>query len=177
MAEDEKSKRSFDAGKGLVFIAGLNLIGLAGVFFFLGIQLEQMDSRVDEAEKELSTRIIEKTAQAKTKFLRVPSLGPVVSLGSIRTTLRTSEEDTGKLVRLNLVVELDSEATRQEAEQKVSQLRYHLARFLSSREISSVKSEALIEVRKAMTRRADAVLSSRNGRVLNVWPRGWSFAK
>ena len=174
-ASEEEGVKRKKSGKGLVLIAGLNLLGLGAVVFFLVTQLDLVDARVIEATKELENRVVEEEPTVVSGELTTnPTSGPTVDIGSVNTMLRTEGEEA-RLIRLRLVVELDNEIAKSEAEQKLSQLRFYLERVLAAEEISSVQGEELAEIRAKLTRRADAVLSSQRGRVINVWPRGWSF--
>ncbi|MEE2644882.1 MAG: hypothetical protein VYD19_08100 [Myxococcota bacterium] len=176
-SEEEAVDKSSKGSVGLIIIALLNLAGIGGIFFFLTTELQAVDLRVVEATKEIESRVVEEkeSTSTSTQFAHVHASGPLVEIGAVSTTLRGEDQKNARPVRLKLVVELDTEAARADAEQKVAQLRYHLGRLLAAQELDGVQGEALAEVRAAMTRRADAVLSSRRGRVLNVWPKGWSY--
>ena len=73
-----------------------------------------------------------------------------------------------------LSLEVDSEETRREAESKIVPIRFSLHKLLSSRRPEEViGSEQMELVRKSMRRNADAMLASKKGKVLNVWPNDW----
>ena len=102
------------------------------------------------------------------------SIGPIVELGGQIVVNLRGMDGRNRLLRTSLSIEVDSEETRQEVELNIVKIRYNLTRLLSSRRPEEVIGAEQMElVRNAMKRTADAVLASKKGHVVNVWPNDW----
>ena len=151
----------------LVVLSLLNILGLAALTFFVFSKFENLNA-MNPAELGM-------TADAGVDIEREDdhTPGPMVDLGALTVNL-TGRGGRGHLLRTTLQLELDTEEARAEAESKIMQIRYHLTRLLAGRRAEEVKGPEQMEVlRKAMIRRADAILSSKTGKVLNIWPQDW----
>jgi flagellar basal body-associated protein FliL len=176
MAEENSMEATENGGKKLsTVLMILHIIATGVLCFFLfqmDLQVKDLEKRVEE--KQVTEAKIEKTGQ---KLMQEEdqgrTMGPLVDIGTIRVNLVGSDNQPHRLMtRLNL--EVDSEETRREAESKIRPIRYHLTRLLSSRRPEEMIGPEQMEiVRKSMCRRADAILSSERGKVLNVWPDEW----
>ena len=165
MPEESTEKRG-GGSKLLLVLSLINLLGLAGAFGYFFLQVQQMNERVASVQ-ELAPVVDAGVDITDEENLRRP--GPMVDIGSI--TVNISE---GRLLKTSLQLELDTEEARAEAESKIMQIRYHLNRLLAARRPDEVIGPDQMEnLRKAMIRRADAVLSSDKGKVLNIWPQEW----
>ena len=164
MAEESAEKQG--GGKLLLVLSLINLLGLAGAFGYFFLQVQQMNDRVSSVQ-ELAPDADAGVDLTSEENLRRP--GPMVDLGSITVNI-----GQGRLLKTSLQLELDTEEARAEAESKIHEIRYHINRLLAARRPDEVIGPDQMEnMRKAMVRRADAILDSEKGKVLNIWPHEW----
>jgi flagellar basal body-associated protein FliL len=159
----------------LTVLTLLHILATAALFYFVVTARQDLDKfKVDLAEKKAEqTELAENSVKLTAEEEDGKTMGPLVDLGSIRVNLRGSDGRDHRLMT-TLSLEVDSEETRREAESKIVPIRFSLHKLLSSRRPEEViGSEQMELVRKSMRRNADAMLASKKGKVLNVWPNDW----
>ncbi len=96
--------------------------------------------------------------------------GPMVELGQLNVNLK--DPAGGKFLMTKLQLELDSEDSRAEVEQRIGSIRYELTRLLSEQTSSDCQGKEQMEIlRKQMLRRANSRLN--RARIKEVWPTEW----
>lgn len=177
MADDNSVEVTNEKGgsKILTVLTLLHILATVALFYLVFMAREDLDNfkvnfdqqKVKQEKQEANNvKLTAEEEEGKT-------MGPLVDLGSIRVNLRGSDGRDHRLMT-TLSLEVDSEETRREAESKLIPIRFSLHKLLSSRRPEEViGSEQMEIVRKSMRRNANAMLDSRTGKVLNVWPNDW----
>ena len=177
MADDNSVEVTNEKGgsKILTVLTLLHILATAALFYLVFMARAEFDIIKDQVNKKQAAQAekaennVKLTAEEKDG----KTMGPLVDIGSIRVNLRGSDGRDHRLMT-TLSLEVDSEETRREAESKLIPIRFSLHKLLSSRRPEEViGSEQMELVRKSMRRNADAMLASKKGKVLNVWPNDW----
>lgn len=177
MAEELSSSENAGGGSRLlVVIVIFQLLAIGGLAFFLFTMRQEVDTLTQSlaANQSNNQAIAEDNEQLTIEEREEKSIGPIVELGGQIVVNLRGMDGRNRLLRTSLSIEVDTEETRQEVESKIVMIRYNLTRLLSSRRPEEVIGAEQMElVRNAMKRTADAVLASKKGHVVNVWPNDW----
>ena len=175
MAEETLEPTEKGGNKFLIVLVILHMLATGALAFFLMNANQDLNElRVKLEKKEVDTAVKdEKKVKLKKEDDQEYSMGPLLDLGPITVNLR-GLDGRDHLLRASLSLEVDSDETRREAESKVLPIRYRLSQLLAARRPDEmIGAEQMELVRKTMKNTADAVLASKTGRVLNVWPSEW----
>lgn len=176
MAEETQTAESGGKSRILVVIVAFQLIITATLGYLVFTMKEDITSLMagsatsQKEDMDLAKDNEELTLEEKEE----KGMGPLVDLGSQMVINIRGSDGRNHFLRTSLSIEVDSEETRREVESKIVVIRYSLQRLLSSRRPEEVIGAEQMElVRNAMKRTADAVLASKKGKVINVWPNEW----
>jgi flagellar basal body-associated protein FliL len=176
MADETVSEQSGGGGGRLTTVLMLlNILATGALGFFVFMNAEQIKAvsgKLEEKQKE-EANLAKNNAKLTAEEVDSTAMGPLVDLGVIRVNLRGADGRDYRL-QTSLSLEVDSPETQREAESKIVPIRYSLHKLLSSRRPEEViGSEQMELVRSSMARNADAMLASKTGKVVNVWPNDW----
>jgi len=177
MAEENSTEITGEksTGKLLIVLIFLHILATGVLFYFFFEAKQDLDHfKTDWDKKKVEQeKIAENSVSLVSEEEEGKSMGPLVDIGSLRVNLRGSDGRDHRLMT-TLSLEVDSEETRREAESQIIKIRFSLHKLLSSRRPEEVTGAEQMElVRKSMRRNADAMLASKKGKVLNVWPNDW----
>ncbi len=177
MAAAEESKvTSGGGGTNKIFLVMflINMLATLALGYFLMEAKMEISKQKEEAQKAVpKTKGDAGVSVKESEEEKEYAPGPMVDLGALVVNIEGLD---GRLylLRTTLHIELDNEDARRETETKVVQLRYHLSQILASRKREElVGPEQMESLRKLMIRHANAVLASKKGKVLNIWPHDW----
>ncbi len=178
MAEETPTPESSGGGGSrlLTVIVLVQLLAIGGLTYFLFNMKQDIDllRTASQAEQSDKMAIAEDNEQLTIEEREEKWVGPLVDLGGQIVVNLRGMDGRNHLLRTSLSIEVDSEETRREVESKIIMIRYSLTRLLSSRRPEEVIGAEQMElVRNSMKRTADAVLASKKGKVVNVWPNDW----
>ena len=175
MADDSAEITDKGGNKLLTVLMLLHFFATAVLFYFVFLAKQELDEvkKIFDEKQVATAQLAETSVNLTAEEDEGKTMGPLLDLGTIRVNLRGSDGRDHRLMT-TLSLEVDSEETRREAESKVVPIRFSLHKLLSSRRPEEViGSEQMELVRKSMRRNADAMLASKKGKVLNVWPNDW----
>jgi len=175
VADDSAEIADKGGNKLLTVLMLLHFFATAVLFYFVFLAKQELDEvkKVFDEKQAAVAQLSETSVKLTAEEEEGKTMGPLLDLGTIRVNLRGSDGRDHRLMT-TLSLEVDSEETRREAESKVVPIRFSLHKLLSSRRPEEViGSEQMELVRKSMRRNADAMLASKKGKVLNVWPNDW----
>ena len=176
MAEEPIVAESGGGSRLLTVIVLVQFIALAGLAYFLFDMRGKLDLMgAQQAQSDASGQdLAQDNEQLTLEESEEKGMGPLVDLGGQIVVNLRGMDGRSHLLRTSLSVEVDKEETRREVESKIIVIRFALIRLLSSRRPEEVIGAEQMElVRNAMKRTADAVLASKEGKVVNVWPNDW----
>jgi flagellar basal body-associated protein FliL len=176
MAEESTPEQGGGGGNRLMTVLMLlHILATGALGFFVFMNSDQIKAVNSKLEEKQMTELQEASVSAKLtgEELDSSAMGPLVDLGVFRVNL-TSSDGRDYRLQTTLSLEVDSEETRRIAESRIMPIRFHITKLLSSRRPEEVIGAEQMElIRKSMARTADAMLASKQGRVLNVWPNDW----
>jgi flagellar basal body-associated protein FliL len=175
VADDSAEITDKGGNKLLTVLMLLHFFATAVLFYFVFLAKQELDEvkKIFDEKQVATAQLAETSVNLTAEEDEGKTMGPLLDLGTIRVNLRGSDGRDHRLMT-TLSLEVDSEETRREAESKVVPIRFSLHKLLSSRRPEEViGSEQMELVRKSMRRNADAMLASKKGKVLNVWPNDW----
>lgn len=169
MADEDLEPEEGEEGGGgggsklLLIIALVNTLGLLGLAAYVVIG---GGGGGEPSPEEAAEKVMDRPDAPRPR----EEAGPMMELGTLVVNLR---EPTGdRYLKTKLQLELDSEETQAEVEQRLSQIRYQLTLLISGQRVADVQGpESMEALRKAMTRRANTALSK--GRIVDIWPDEW----
>lgn len=176
MAEESTPEQSGGGGNRLMTVLMLlHILATGALGFFVFMNSDQIKAVNSQLEEKKVAKLKEAAVSQKltAEELDSSAMGPLVDIGVIRVNLRGSDGRDYRL-QTSLSLEVDSEETRRLAESKIIAIRYSLNKLLASRRPEEVMGPEQMElIRKSMARNADAMLASKTGRIVNVWPNDW----
>jgi len=167
--EEEEEESSAGGGGKLILIIGLvNTIGLIVLAFL--IATGRLGGGGTVAPDDAGD--IAAAGSDDPNAVKRPSgeAGPTVDVGELKVNLR--DPAGGKMLMTKIQLELDTEESRAEVEQRIGSIRYALTRLLSEQKSSDCIGQKQMEtLRKQMLRRANSRLNK--ARIKEVWPTEW----